>query len=326
MMIRDTGSTVEFWLKAGSSTFNHQLPWTFIVNGTQNSWLEYDFSSGGDWQKLGSRSVTYSQTVTFKLGDTGTSGLGGPTNFSQYINRASAPNAPSIPVISSITSTSVVATFSDGANNGAAIDSRQLSYGTNPSGSPTRISSDGSTLVTGLTPGTTYYFWARTHNSEGYSPWSSSRAATTLNVPAATSAPVLTSPTQTTVVVNIYPNGNGGSAITGYDIGFTLVTFDSTPPVIPPGPPAPVAVLNVGSTTQLVTGLAPAGGYVFWVRAKNAVGAGPWSEARTITLIAGARLLVGTTWRRAVPYVRVGGVWHLARPWVKVSGVWKESS
>lgn len=328
MMIRDTGTTVEFWLRCSStSTFNHQLPWTFIVNGSQNSWLEFDFESGGAWQKLGYRTITYSQTVTFKLGDTGTSGLGGPTNFSQYISRATAPSTPSVPVISSITSTSVVATFTDGANNGAAIDSRQLSYGTDPGGSPTRISSDGSTLITGLTPGTTYYFWARTHNSEGYSPWSASRSAKTLNVPDATSAPILTQASQTFVVVNFYANGNGGSAITGYDIGFTLTTFDASGnPIIPGGGPSPSVIQASTGSPWGIYNLSPGRGYVFWVRAKNAVGAGPWSEARTVTLIAGARVLVGGVWRRAVPYVRVGGVWKLARPWVKASGVWKESS
>lgn len=321
MMIRDTGTTVEFWLQCDStSTFNHQLPWAYIVNGSTSSWLEFDFVSGGSWQKLGYRTITYSQTVTFKLGSTGTSGLGGPTNLSAYINRATAPDAPSTPTLSSISSTSIFATFHDGANNGAAIDSRELSYGTNPSGSPTRIASDGTTNVTGLTPGTTYYFWARTHNSEGYSPWSGRGQATTLRVPDAPSAPILTSVTQTSTIINFYPNGNGGSAITGYDVGYAPAPGygDSVPPSSP-------TTIIAATSPYTVTGLSPGKKYNFWARAKNAVGASPWSESRSITTIAGARVQVGTVSVPAVPYVRDGGVWKIARPWVKINGVWQET-
>jgi hypothetical protein len=312
MMIRDTGSVVEFWLKAGSTTFNHDLPWKYTVNGSTSSWREFDFVSGGAWQKLGGWSVTYSQTVTFYLGDSGTSGLGGPTTFSHAIDRASPPNPPSKPTISSITSTSLFVSFTDGANNGAAIDSRQISYGTSPTGGQTTISSDGSTSISGLTPGTTYYFWARTHNSEGYSGWSARADATTLRVPDAPSAPVITGLTQVSLIASWTPNGTGGSPITGYDIGWGTNSESPTSTVDATSP-------------KTLTGLNPGTTYYIFARAKNAIGTGPWSAATTIKTIAGAWVKVGAVWKEAVPYVRVGGIWKVARPWGRVAGTWRET-
>jgi hypothetical protein len=312
MMIRDTGSVVEFWLRAGSSTFNHDLPWKYTVNGSTSSWREFDFVSGGDWQKLGGWTINYSQTVTFYLGDTGTSGLGGPTTFSHAIDRASPPSPPSKPVLSSITSTSMFVTFTDGANNGAGIDSRQITYGVSPNGGITNIASDGSTSIGGLTPGTVYYFWARTHNSEGWSGWSVRANATTLRVPDAPSAPVMSEITQVSAVATWTPNGTGGSAITGYDIGWGT---SSTAPT----------TIQAATSPRTITGLDPGTNYYFWARAKNAIGTGPWSAPTMAHTIAGAWVKVGAVWKEAVPYVKVGGVWKVARPWVRVAGTWRET-
>lgn len=90
-------------------------------------------------------------------------------------------NAPSTPVISNITQKTLDVTFTDGGG-GAAVDSRQISYstsGTDPNAG-TIVSSDGSTSISALTPGTLYYFWARTHNSAGYSAWSARAQAQTI--------------------------------------------------------------------------------------------------------------------------------------------------
>ena len=155
MQIRDTGTRVEFWLNShNSTTFNHDLPWGRTVNGDTNNSFQYDYYANAGWRKLGDWSVTTSQTVVFRIFDTGTSGFGGPTTFSQFIDRATIPAAPSTPILSSITSTSVGATFTDGSNGGAAIDSRQLGWGTNTSAPTSTGASDGSDTKTGLSPGT----------------------------------------------------------------------------------------------------------------------------------------------------------------------------
>lgn len=313
MMIRDTGTYVEFWLKAGSATYNYQLPWSYVVNGVTSGTKEFRFESGGSYQKLGSWRVSTSQTVTFKIGDTGTSGLGGPTTFSQAIKRASIPAAPSSVAISQITSTSLYATFTDGANNGAAIDARQLGYGGSTTTPVWTISSDRSTSITGLVPGTTYYFWARTHNSEGWGPWSPRSSARTLSVPAAPTAPSLSNITPSTLTAKFSANSNGGSAITSYELGYGT---SST---------APSTILASTTPSFNVSGLLPGTTYYFWSRAKNAVGYSPWSSPTTNKTAPGVRINVGGEWRNAIPYVNVNGTWKIARPWAKVAGVWRET-
>ena len=100
MMIRDTGSTVEFWLKGNSSTYNYNLPWRYTINGSTSSWRSYSFGPSNNYQRLGSWNITTSQTVTFYLGDTNTYGLGGPTTFSHAISRGGGPAKPTLKITS----------------------------------------------------------------------------------------------------------------------------------------------------------------------------------------------------------------------------------
>lgn len=314
LMIRDTGSDVEFWFKAGyPSDWYNGLQFSYTANNsTTNKSINYP--TGADWYKVGERTVTTDQTVTFKLvSDTSISGIGGPTTFSHAIERATVPSAPSKPVISSIKATSFIATFTDGSNGGASINSRQLAY------SPTAdradgeiISSDGSTTISGLTPGTLYRIWARTHNSEGYGAWSSAATATTLKTPGAPSTPLLSSVQATSVDVAFSANESGGSTITGYQIGYG--TSSSTPTTI-----------VAARSPQVVTGLTPGTMYYFFVRAQNSVGWSAWSGAASVRTVAGAYIQDGSTVKLAVPYVRDGGVWKIAEPWVRTVGVWKRT-
>lgn len=241
-----------------------------------------------------------------------------PSNFTSSMNttvtlptipRDSGP--PSTPVISSITSTSVKATFSDGSG-GADIDSRQIAYSTDPAVKTTTISSDGSTTITGLTPSTQYYFWARTHNAAGYSAWSGRATATTLGTPSAPSAPTVSNVAQTVFDVAWTPPASNGSAITSYEVGYALTDVDPTTSMAATSP-------------KTVTGLTPATAYYVKVRAQNAVGWGPWSASTMVTTLSAARVKVSGVWVTGIPYVRVSGVWVVARPWVKVGGVWKET-
>lgn len=314
MMIRDTGTYVEFWITSGNSTtYNHQMPWSYVINGVTSSTKYYDYSAGAGWKKLSSWNVTYSQTVTFKLGDTGTSGLGGPTTFSVAIKRASVPGAPSVVALSQIASTTMYATFSDGSNGGATIDTREIGFGTSTSTVQHIVTSDRSTTITGLAPGTTYYFWARTHNSEGWGPWGPRSSAKTLSVPDAPTAPVLSSITPSTLTAKSTPNSNGGAAITEWVLGYGT---SSTAPEF-----------QISSTTPSwnVTGLSPGTTYYFWARAKNSIGYSAWSSPTSNKTAPGARLKVDGVWRNAIPYVNVGGTWKIARPWARVGGFWRET-
>ena len=315
MRIRDLGSVVEFWFKAAySSDWYNGLEFSYTVDGDTTK-KSINYPTGADWYKVGSDTATYNQTVTFKLlTSTGISGIGGPATFTHSVTRDTVPGAPSTPAISGIKATSVVVTFQDGSNGGDAIDARQIRYDNNSdASSPTIVSSDGSTTITGLSSATTYYFWARTHNSVGWGPWSGRASAKTQAVPTAPQAPLLSSITATTVDVAFYPNSDGGSAITAWQIGWG--TSSSAP------------TSSVSATSpQVLTGLTPGTTYYIFVRAQNSVGWSAWSKPTMMKTVAGAYILDGSTWKLAVPYVNVGGTWKMAEAWGRVAGTWTKSS
>jgi hypothetical protein len=315
MVIRDTGLDVEFYFQAGyNSDWWNGMPFNWTANGKTTS-KEINYPTGRPFYKVGEVRITDSQTVTFRLTDgSSATGFGGPTTFSQAIKRDTVPAKPTTPVISNITSTSVHATFSDGSNGGDAIDARQIGYGTSSTSVQDTVSSDRSTTISGLSPGTTYYFWARTHNSEGWSSWSGRATAKTLKTPDAPTSPLLAAVRMTSVDVAFSANGNGGSPITGYEVGYSTSASGS-----------PTTTISATSP-KTITGLTPGTLYYFRVRAKSSVGWSAWSAATSIRTLAGAYIKVGAVWKPAVPYVKVDGVWKLAEPWTKAVGIWKRTT
>lgn len=296
---------------------------TTVYNDTDSGDGVHSYTSGHDHRpKLQTASGTFTiahnsdGTKTFSASGNMTGWQGQLSSGSSSwalptIPRFSSP--PSTPVLSAITPTSVTVTFTDGTG-GAPIDSREIGYGTDPSTVQTTVSSDGSDTITGLTPGTAYYFWARTHNSAGYSSWSARATAVTLRVPYAPSSPTYSNIEQTSVIVSFTPNGDGGSTITGYQISYGKTSSADT------------TTTTVGSLSSVVTSLDPGALYYFRVRAQNAVGLGDWSAISSITLVAGAWVKQGAVWERAVPWVKVSGVWSVGKPWGRTAGVWRESS
>lgn len=312
MMIRDTGSTIEFWINSNnSSTWTDHLNWSGTVNGVGVSG-SYSYKAGSGWQRFGSWGVSYSQNITFGIGSTGTSGFGGPTSFTVSINRSTVPQAPGIVNLSQIGPYSVHAYFVGGGDGNSPILEWQIGYGTDPNA--TQLYMGGSEADIGaLTPGTTYYFWARGRNAQGWGPWGPRNSATTLNVPDPPSAPVISSITQISAVASFTPNGDGGASITAYQIGYGINSS------------APTTIISATSP-QSITNLSPGITHYFWSRAQNSVGWSPWSAVTVANTIAGARIKVGTIWKDAVPYIKVNGTWKVARPWGRVAGVWKEST
>jgi hypothetical protein len=310
MKIRDTGTTIEFWLYAGSATWKNGLQWGYTTPHGNSGWQSTNFS-GGDWRLLGSVNVTASGNVTFHLAATGTSGLGGPTDHTVYISRSTVPPPPKLDSAVVISSTAVRVTWSSTGDGNSPILEWQIGYGTHPSVTQQYVSGSSPKDVTGLTPGTIWYFWVRARNAVGWSGWSSRAAVTTWDIPSAPPAPVLSNVAQTSLLVQFNaPSDNGGTPITEYQIGYgkTSSANDST-------------IASNRSTT--IPNLDPGQRYYFRARAKNAVGWGPWSTISNTYLLAGAKVKVGSTWKRAVPYVNVDGVWKVAKPYVRNGGVWK---
>lgn len=232
---------------------------------------------------------------------------------------ATNPSPPTHLTISNITGDSVFVTFTDGAFNGAPINSRQIAYSFYPS-TPAQsgttypvVASDGSTTISGLISATTYYFWARTHNSVGYSAWSVRAQAFIPKEPDPPTTPWLSDIQPDRITVNWAPNWDGGAAIVEYQVGWG--TNDTTPDNMESRwPPT-----TIGS-------LAPGIVYYFYARARNVVGWSGWSGPVSNRTIAGVRVKEGEIWRLALPYVKDGDTWRLVQPWVKESGVWRRTT
>lgn len=314
MMIRDTGTTVEFWLKAGSATWDADMPWRWYVNGAWVSYRDINYQGTGAYQKLGAVTVTTDQTVGFGIGATGTAGLGGPTDFTISVDRTSAPPAPGAWVIEEIEDTWVQGDTDTLPNGGLAIDQIQVRYDDNTSASSPSYFDPGTDawgVISGLLRGKTYYFWLRTHNAKGWSPWSSRTQATTHNYPPAPGAPTISEIKQSSVKAVFSGKGDGGSPILEWQIGYG--TGSSTPTLFKSG------------WNMTISGLVPGAVHYFWARGRNKYGWGAWSTRSTATLLAGAWVDVNGVKKRAVPYVNVGGVWKVATPYAKIAGMWKET-
>jgi hypothetical protein len=188
MMIRDTnpgGSSgnVEFWLNSNnSSTFDHDLPWSYTIDGyAYPGYHEHNYNANSGWNLISSWNITYSQTVNFRIGATGTSGFGGPTSFDQWIQRATAPAAPSTPTFPAVGPTEVTVAWTPNSDGGAAIDNYNIGWGLTSGGATSFVTSTTSPkVVAGLSPGVTYWFWVQAHNSVGWGGWSASSTVTTI--------------------------------------------------------------------------------------------------------------------------------------------------
>lgn len=97
MMIVDDGLRVSFYLLYGEYpppeelVYVPQVPWQYVLDGVESGWQSYEFYSGEwagtGWKMVGQWWIDHSQTVIFRLGDTGSEELGGPAELSMYINR-----------------------------------------------------------------------------------------------------------------------------------------------------------------------------------------------------------------------------------------------
>jgi hypothetical protein len=314
IMIRDTGTNIEFWAKPGYSSFYwDNMSWQSTINGNVDN-HSYDWPSGSTaYRKIATRAMTVSGTVSWKLNEaTGTSSFAGPTTLTVSINRDTVPAAPDPVTFSSVTNNSLVASFTDNSNGGDAIDSRQLAYriGVN-TGTLYSLSSDGSTAISGLTPGQKYFFYARVHNSLGWSGYSAVREVVMKNVPPAPGPVNFSNITQATVHAWFAGNGDGGSPVLEWRIGYGLT---------PAGPDGYLTGYDLWITNLQAGRL-----YYFWSQGRNAYGWGPLSVPTSVQLLSGGYIKVGLVWKRCVPYVKVGGVWKVVEPQAKLVGNWRKA-
>lgn len=189
-MIRDTGSVVEFWLKSSStSVFAYGKDWNYKTpNGSYSG--KFDYPTGADWKKLGSKTVSDSGTVSFTIGDTGASYLGGPTTLSVNISRAERPGAPSGLSEPYVGYTEADIAWSNrGASNGGDFKRMQYQVSSRPQSGTgdftgtiekTATTTASKVRVGGLKPGVVYDWHVRQENEVGWGPWSSIASFQTL--------------------------------------------------------------------------------------------------------------------------------------------------
>lgn len=312
MMIRDTGWTIEFWFKAGyANDWANALDFNWTANGS-TTYKAIKYPTGAQWAKVGSVNVGTSQTITFRLLDaTGTQGMGGPTTFNQWIERARVPDAPVTPGFGSITSHSMWVWFAPNGNGGAPIDKYEIAYNHDPSGGNWYVETGGPMTIGGLSSGIIWYFWVRAHNYQGWGPWSGRVQARTLRIPDPPTTPRLSNVGATSVDVSFSGNWDGGASILAYEIGYNS---------------SPWVHWTTGSNGMTTVGLLTPGQiWYFWARARNSVGWSSWSGVSSVRTVAGGYIKVGSTWKIAVPYVNVGGVWKISEPRVRIAGTWKRT-
>lgn len=331
MRIRDTGDQVEFWIRAGNSvTWVDDMPWGYTVNGNTNNNRSADYHSGGDWKRLETFNVDNSQTVTFRLFATGTSGLGGPTYFSHSISRSSGdggggggggggstptttvPPKPNPWEIIKVEDVRVLGDTDGNSSGGLSIDRAQVGYGADPD-NPLfyqDVDDNGWGWVGGnLTRDKTYYFWVRLHNSKGWSEWSNRRSAHTNDFPPAPTKPDITNVKQSSVRSDFSSNGTGGSDVLEWQTGYG--TSSSNPQKY------------ISDAHVTIDDLSPGETYYFWGRGRNKYGWGNWSGRASATLLAGAWVDVNGVKKRAVPFVNVNGTWKVAEAYAKIGGLWE---
>ena len=295
----------------GSSGWNY-YGWTTYTNAYINGTLVYEYNGvnpGGSWSPSGGVTLASggwgvyhesdgSKALSWSAHHNGTStpdsyGPANALNTSGSMWLTDFPRKPSAPTGLSTTAfaaDSFGVNYTRGSNNGAGLDADQARWSTasdfstvawtdgngpgtsgpagysNPSGASPRFY---------LQPNTRYYVQVRSHNSVGWSDWSSSVSGVTLGHP---TAPLGLSATASTTVTGrvalswTQPTTTGNGGITGYTIyrnGSQIGTTTGT------------------GTTYTDSGLTPFTTYSYTVAARNAYsgtvgGAGAQSGADTV--------------------------------------------
>ena len=153
------------FLPSGTTSW-YQGPFEFWVNANSNGYW-----SGTSTQMPLQMQLSYGNVNTTPTG----------TIFLPRIGTVPPPPSPRVP--DQITATSMRYAFDSNGNGGLTIIRWEYQYSTSStfaSGNSSIRSSSGTSVVTGLTPVTTYYFRSRGVNAAGNGPWSAIRSGTTL--------------------------------------------------------------------------------------------------------------------------------------------------
>ena len=195
-------------------------------------------------------------------------------NGSQWVTiweASSVPGTPSAPTLGA-SNNQIVVSWSAPSTGGSPITHYDLRY--RISGNWTQIDglSGTSRTISSLTNGSEYEVQVRAANAKGDGAWSASARATPGAVPGKPARPTLEASNNQIIVTWTAPSSS--SPITSYSVRYRRGTGAAT------------RVDNLSGTSHTLDSLDNGHSYEIRVRASNAKGAGPWSDA--VTAVPGA--------------------------------------
>jgi hypothetical protein len=206
--------------------------------------------------------ITYSFAVTAMNGV----GTGVVANTSSVVPAGEPAAVTGLAVARGHEQATVSWSAADG--NGSPVTSYTI-IPTGPSGPLPPVTVSGtSTVITGLTDGSTYTFVVVANNGVGSSPAGTSPPVTPADVPDSVSGLIATSGDREVTVSWVAAVGNG-NPVTGYS-------------VTPTGPGGPLAPVTVTGTSTVITGLINGASYTCAGAAMNRVGAGPTATSSAV--------------------------------------------
>lgn len=322
LKIRDYGSTVEFWVHAGSTvTHVNPLNWSWEANGTVGSG-GVNYPTGAPWIMVASITVTTSQTVKFNIGATGTSGLGGPTSNSVALIRGGLAYTDSTYYAINITANSFSTAHVIADGNGSALVDLMVELNTSPAASGVyyQVGSWGDAYVGGLTRYTDYWFRVRVANANyGWGGWGEWKSVKTLaQNPSAPGASVDQITPTTASVTLTASSDNGGATIDVYEV--YVLSNNAYPGA------GGTVVASASSGLLTAAGLIPSTQYYYTSRARNVGGLwSTWTAMQAFTTLPSALINLANIWKNAIPYVCTApGVWAMAIPYKNVANIWKQ--
>lgn len=278
LTIRDFGRFVELWISCSDpATHTGGLAWSYVLNGS-NPAFTVALPKNFQHRLLATLDVTYSQTIELRIGPSGTNGIGGPTNLSAWISRATVPHAPSTASPwgwSNVKDTTASLLFEGIGDGGSPIREWQ-SQRAKDAGFTVDLAhhaSNGRVDYTGLTPKTNYWARVRGRNDVGWGPWSGVVQMKTQGVPDTGIIPNAVGVFNDTIAYNITAPGAGGVSILELQTQLsTSPSFASIQATLSGAVPVFEAVHGVVRNTE----------YHARTRARNSYGWGAWSPTKTV--------------------------------------------
>lgn len=183
--LRRTGPWYGTWIGDGQ-------PWSVYVGRTINGSSSYHFSSSVSWITAGSGTsawIAHNSAGNMQMWVDGQQhgsffgyAMAGGTFYTDRIPKVPSAPTPVSGTPDQIETTSMRYQFNGNDTGGASLLRWEYQYSTSPtfaSGNSSLRTSSGTSIVTGLNPGTTYYFRSRGVNTVGAGAWSAIRSGKT---------------------------------------------------------------------------------------------------------------------------------------------------